>query len=489
MKVHYQNPMNTVNKLFNPILILLAAVSFTSCVPELAAKREPKVELPDQFGVVEYPDSLNTASVNWRAFFNDSNLIGLIDTALRNNQEFNIALQSIRMSENEILARTGDFLPSLSVNAEGGVTRSGQNSLDGAAERLLQIQSGQSNPDPLPDMRVGLISSWEIDIWNKLHNARDAAVAQYASSQEGRRYMQTQLISEIATKYYELLALDNQLEILHRNIEIQTNALEMVKLQKQAARVTELAVRKFQAEVFHTRSLEFNILQRITEVENELKVLTGVNMDSIPRGTLDMEVLTLDSIHIGMPIDLISNRADIRQAEYRMIAADLNVSVARKSFYPNLELSAGAGLQSATGALLFSTPSALMYNALGGLSAPLLNRRSLTAELYNADVEQRQSALEYDRTVLGAFMEVNTQIAKIRNISSSLDLQAQEVDALNNSVSISFDLFRSARADYMEVLLTQRDALRSKFEWVDTKRDQLISHVDLYRSLGGGWVE
>ncbi|NVK04321.1 MAG: TolC family protein [Flavobacteriia bacterium] len=479
--------MSTVNNLIKPTLWISVLLLLSSCVPELANPKESAIELPDTYSQISFPDSLNAANIEWQQFFNDSILISLIDTALEYNQEYNLFTQRVRMRGNEVLSRSGEYLPHLNIGADAGVTRSGEYSLDGAAERQLQINPGNPNSDPVPNLGLGLMSNWEIDIWNKLHDAKDAAVANFMGSEQGQIFMKTQLISEIATKYYELLALDSQLEILHRNIRIQSDALATVRLQKESARVTELAVRKFEAEVFHTRSLEFLIQQEITATENELKLLIGVPLDSIPRSALDLESCVLDPVYVGVPIDLIANRADIREAEYRILAANLSVSAARKSFYPSVDIGAGAGVQSASGSLLFSTPSSMMYNLLGGVSAPLLNRRALTAEIYNADAEQRIAVLEYDQAVLRAFTEVNTQLSGIQNISASLDLQSQEVAALTSSVEISTNLFKSARADYMEVLLTQRDALRSKFEWVDTKRDQLIACVNLYRSLGGGW--
>lgn len=462
-------------------------ILLSSCVPNLAEPHKSDINLPESYTAIAMPDSLNAAEIEWKSFFNDSILIGLIDTALEYNQEYRLFDQQIRFRENEVLSRSGEYLPKVSIGGEGGVTRSGQYSLEGAAERQLQINPGSPNGDPIPNIGLGLMSHWEVDIWNKLHDAKDAAVADFMATKQGKVFMRTQLISEVASKYYELLALDSQLEILNRNIRIQSDALETVRLQKESARVTELAVRKFEAEVYHTRSIEYEVKQNIVEVENELKVLLGLAVDSIPRSKLNLESCVLDPLFVGVPTDLLANRADIRQAEYRMQATGLSVSAARKSFYPSLDIGLGVGFQSESGSLLFSTPSSIMYNVLGGISAPLMNRRALKAEFLNADAEQRMASVEYDQTVLQAFTEVNTQLSNIQNMSSRLELQSLEVEALNSSVDISTNLFKSARADYMEVLLTQRDALRSKFEWVDTKRNQLIACVNLYRSLGGGW--
>ncbi|NVK28880.1 MAG: TolC family protein [Flavobacteriia bacterium] len=467
----------------------LAVLSIlTSCVPEEVVSREANTEMPEDFITLgEYPDSLNTAHVNWREYFQDPKLVALIDTALVHNQELNITMQGIRIFNNDIRARRGAYMPFVDLDAGASAYKSGRYTLEGATENGVPIESGRSNPDPIPSFDLGLISTWEIDIWNKLHDAKDAAVAEYLASVEGKNFMVTNLISEIASSYYELLALDNQLAILEQNIEIQSNALRIVRLQKQNTYVTELAVRKFEAEVLHTKSLKFDIQQKITETENKINFLLGRYPQPIDREQSEFEPIQTDSIFAGTPSDLLSNRPDIRKAELELMAADLNVNVARKNFYPSLKLSAGFGYQAYQPGLMFTSPESMMYNLAGGLTAPLFNRRDLTAQYYNSNARQIQAVLEYEKTILNAYMEVNNQLAMIQNMKQSLELQDQEVQALTSSIEIANDLFKSARADYMEVLLTQRDALKSRFERVETKKNLMIATVNIYRSLGGGW--
>src|SRR5690606_24139391 len=220
-------------------------------------------------------DSLNSARIKWKEYFIDPYLDTLISEALQNNQELNITLQELEIARNEVRARKGEYLPFIGLKGGAAVDKKARYTSLGASEATTDIKPGREMPEPLQDYLVGAYASWEVDIWGKLHNAKKAAVSRYLSTMEGKNFVITNLIAEIANSYYELLALDNQLDIVKQNIDIQTNALKIVRLQKEAARVNELAVRKFEAEVLHTRSLQFDIQQKITETENRINFLVG----------------------------------------------------------------------------------------------------------------------------------------------------------------------------------------------------------------------
>ena len=363
----------------------------------------------------------------------------------------------------------------------------GRYTRDGAVEDNLNITEDTKFPEPLPDHLLGLHATWEIDIWRKLRNAKKAAFMRYMASVEGKNFLVTNLIAEIADAYFELLALDNQLVIVQQNIEIQSNALEVVRVQKQAARVTELAVRRFEAEVLHTRSLQFDIQQRITETENRINFLVGRYPQPIERQAQAFNSLVPDSLYAGLPAQLLENRTDVRQAEMELTAAKLDVKVARARFYPSIGIRAGIGVQAFDPSYLMKTPASLLYSVTGDLVAPLINRNAIKAAYYTASAKQLQAVYKYERTLLNAYVEVANQLAMIRNLKASYDLKAQQVDALTESITISTNLFRSARADYMEVLLTQRDALESRFDLVETQKERMNAMVNMYRALGGGW--
>jgi outer membrane protein TolC len=263
--------------------------------------------------------------------------------------------------------------------------------------------------------------------------------------------------------------------------------LEIVKLQKEAARVTELAVRKFEAEVLKTKSMQYDIQQNITETENRINFLLGRYPQPIPRSDKAFGDLVPNVVHAGIPSQLLANRPDIKQAELDLSAAKLDVQVAKAQFYPSLGISAAVGYQAFNPAYLFRTPESILYSLGGELVAPLVNRNAIKAMYVNANAKQIQAVYNYERTIINAYVEVANQLAKISNLEKSYDLKSKQVDALNQSIGISNDLFKSARADYMEVLLTQRDALESKFELIETKKQQMNAMVNIYQALGGGW--
>lgn len=459
---------------------------FVGCKAPSILERTENKTVPAAYNTTAQQDSLNSGKIKWKEYFKDKYLATLIDTALVNNQELSITMQEIEISRNEIRARKGEYLPFIGVKGSAGFDKVGRYTNIGAMEANTEIKPGKEMPEPVQDYMVGAYATWEIDIWNKLHNAKKSAVSRYLASVEGKNFTVTNLIAEIANSYYELLALDNQLAIVKQNIDIQTNAFEVVKLQKEATRVNELAVRRFEAQLLNTQSLQFGIQQKITETENKINFMVGRFPQHVERSTEIFSDLSLNSIHAGLPSQLLENRPDVKQAEMELVAAKLDVKVAKARFYPSLGISAGIGYRAFNPGYLVK-PESLLYSLAGDLAAPLINRNAIKAEYYSASSKQLQAVYNYERTILNAYIEVANQLAKIDNTEHVFDLKSKQVNALNQSIDISNDLFNSARADYMEVLLTQRDALESKFELIETKMQQMNAMVNIYRALGGGW--
>ncbi|MCK8494681.1 MULTISPECIES: TolC family protein [Spirosoma] len=457
----------------------------TACkTPALVTKTENR-SVPVSYNNSQ--DSTNTGKVKWRDFFTDPNLVALIDTAIRNNQELNITAQEIQIASNEIRARQGEYRPFVGLRGGAGVDKVGRYTLLGAAQANAEMKPGKEIPDPLPNYYAGLYANWEVDIWHKLRNAKKAAINRYLSSNEGRNFTITNIIAEIATSYYELLALDNQLAIVRQNIDIQNNALRIVRQQKEATRVTELAVRRFEAQVLNTQNLQYNILQRIVETENRINFLVGRYPQPVVRNSQNFNTLVPTTIQAGIPSQLLANRPDIRQAEQDLAAAKLDVKVAKARFYPSLGISAGIGYQAFNPAYILKTPESLLFSLAGDIAGPLINKNAIIATYYSANARQIQAVYNYERTILNAYIEVANQLSKISNLEKSYDVKSREVEALTQSINISNNLFNSARAEYSEVLFTQRDALESRFDLVETKMQQMTAMVNIYRALGGGW--
>lgn len=467
------------------ILLLLLVMLACSCASTIKV-REANTTVPEQYQGQSI-DTVNSALVNWKDFFSDAHLTALIDTALVNNQELNIFLQQMAVAKNEIKARKGEYLPFLNYGASAEVEKVGEFTRKGAVEKNLSVRESEAFPEPLSNYTFGLTASWELDVWKKLRNSKKAAVMDYLATVEGKNFMVTNLVAEIADAYYELVALDNQLAIIEQNLEIQQNALHIVRLQKQAARATELAVKRFEAEVLKNRSGKYEIKQQIVETENRINFLLGRQPSQIDRASGNFMESVFDALSAGIPAQLLSNRPDIRKAEFELGAAKLDVKVARANFYPSFGLKAGVGLEAFKPKFLTSTPESLLYSLAGDVVGPLINRNAIKAEYNSANARQLQAVFEYEKTILNAYLEVVNGLSNIENLKKNYEFKNQQVDALTKSIEISNKLFQSARADYMEVLLTQRDALESKIELVETKKEQLKARVAVFRALGGGW--
>jgi len=480
------NPIFKNINLRSVTTLTLCVIVLQSCVPTKVVRDEKK-NLPDNFKNVVSNDSINSAQIKWKEFFNDSNLTSLIDTALLNNQELNILLQQVAISKNEIQARKGEYLPFVGVQAAADVEKVVRFTSQGANDANTEIIPGQEFPEPLHNYKIGTFASWELDIWKKLRNARKASVLEYLASVEGKNFMVTNLIAEIADSYFELQALDNKLVIIKQNLELQNSGLNTIKLQMQAAKANELGVQRLQAEVYKNTSELYNLQQEIVETENKLNFLIGRSPQPINRSSDQFIAQKIETMNAGIPSQLLNNRPDIKRAEFELQAAKINTQVARANFYPSFTLRAGIGFESFNTKYLTTNPESLIYNLAGDIVAPLINRNAIKAVYSSASNKQLQAVFEYEKTILNAHIEVLNGLSKIENLKKSYEQKENQVIALTNAIQITNKLFNSARADYMEVLLTQRDALESKLELVETKKEQLIAKVKLYKSLGGGW--
>lgn len=462
-------------------LALGAILSVAACIPALPSgpARVANPATPSSYGGAS--DRENSAQLGWRGFFSDLKLIALIDLALKNNQELNIVGLEIEIAQSEIMARRGEFLPKVGLRVGVGIDKVGQYSSQGQSDDVNGV------PANLPNFALGFTASWEIDVWSKLRNATKAATLRYLATQEGRNFAVTRLVGELAEVYYELVALDAQLALLEQNIEILRSALLVVRLQKEAARVTELAVKRFEAELLKNQSRQFAVRQHIVEAETRINFLVGRFPQPVERSAQPFSELVPPMVHTGVPSQLLENRPDVKQAQLALAAAELDFRVAKAGFYPSLGISATIGIQSFDFLKLVSFPASLVYGLAADVLAPLINRRAITASYFVANAKQKQAVFQFERAILAGFIDVVRLLAQIDNLQKSYELQAQQVQKLSQSVEISNRLFASARADYMEVLLTRRDALEAQLELIENKKRQLTAAVGLYQALGGGW--
>ena len=430
----------------------------------------------------------NSAQLGINEFFNDPALTRVIAQALAGNQELNVLNQEIQIASNEILFRRAAYLPLVSLRADAGVEKPGRFTPIGTVENRLEYFPGKHFPDPLPNYLLSANLFWQLDIWRELRNARDSAIQRYYAAIERRNFMVTRIVAEIAGNYYELLALDQRLEILTQTIAIQQQSQKVAEALKLQARGTELGVQRFLAEVRRNQSEKLIVTQSIIEAENRINFLAGRFPQPVERMSVNFVNLTLPRLNIGVPAQLLQNRADVRQAERELVASGLDVKVARARFFPRLDIMAGVGYEAFTPKYLFMTPESLIYNAIGELTAPLVNKRAIQAEYLTANARQLQSVYNYQRVVLSAYTDVVNRLSRAENYRKSIELKKQQLESLAAAVDLASKLFQVAQADYVDVLFAQRDLRDARTVIVETKQQQLTAIVNTYQALGGGYL-
>ncbi|RPD51758.1 TolC family protein [Paracnuella aquatica] len=476
-------------KIWSAALVGLAAATITGCAPMKELQPTEPVALPQTFTGGQ--DSASMAQLSYKQLFADANLQQLIDTALRNNWDLLSALQRVEMARAGLLQAGGALRPQVSAGAAGGGDRWGRYTLNGVGNfdtnLSPNIDDKRKIPNPFtPDFFLGLRSSWELDIWGRLRNLKEAASLRVLQSQRGVQFVRTVLVAEVANHYYELLALDNQREILRKNMQLQERAVEIVEAQKEGGRATELAVQQFRAQLLNTRSLDAVLRQRISEVENNLNLLCGRLPQTVQRSNDLMQQQMPQMVAAGVPSDLLLRRPDISQAELELRALEADVSAARKAFLPALTLTPYVGFNSFNAARLFD-PASLAAGAVGGLAAPIINRAGIKADYNRADAARKESLQQYYKTTYTAFTEVVTTLNAIKNLDQKFAFKEEETTVLENAVVTANDLYLSGRASYLEVITAQRSVIDAELELVNTRRDMFLSVIELYRSLGGGW--
>ncbi|MFN3403005.1 MAG: TolC family protein [Cytophagaceae bacterium] len=463
-------------------------ILFSSCKVSENARKELYQPLPSSYN--NKTDSINAADINWKTFFKDAELLQLIDNAVEGNQDLQMAYQRINIAKANVRFARGQSLPFVGIGTSAGQTKYGKYTQEGVGNYDVQFSPNITRdmivPEHLPYYSAGLVTSWEADVWGKLRNRRKAASARYLSSIEGKNWLLSNLIAEIASSYYMLLALDQELEIIRETITLQSNELSIIQLQKEAGRANELAVKQFQAQLYNTQGLEVNIMQRIVETENYINFLAGRYPQEIKRNKNNFNKNLPAEIKSGIPSDLLTKRPDVRQAELELIAMKANVKAARAAFYPSLNITGFLGYQSFNPDFLIS-PQSFAYNILAGLAAPLLNTSAIRSQFKSATAGQSEALYNYQKIVINAYMEVYNQMSNINNLNRIHELKNSEVGVLTNSIETASELFLTGRATYLEVIITRTNALKSRLELIEIKRKQYDAAINIYKALGGGW--
>jgi NodT family efflux transporter outer membrane factor (OMF) lipoprotein len=437
---------------------------------------------------IRQKDTLKTPK--YSSFFNDSILVALIDSSLVNNRDVLLAYARIQQTKAGIAFTKGIRLPDLNLAISSGVRKFGDYTIDGVGNYDTQfspnLTAAQQIPNPVPDYYVGVYSTWEIDIWKKLKNKKRAALLRYLASEQGRNLVIIDLVSAVAKNYYSLLILDRELKIIQESIELQENALQLIKAQMENGKTNELAVQLMTAQVLESKSMKLEVAQDIIRNENELNVLLGRYPETIERSELSTVITKVSGVSTTVPSELLAKRPDILQAENNLKAARADVKSAKAAFYPTLQLSGSLGLQSFRLAFLLDSPSSFAFNLTNGLVMPLLNRRALKAELMDAKGKQLEAYLNYEKTILNAMTEVYGLLQLKENLEQMQQIKTAEVTILQASVTTANDLYLSGRSSYLEIITAQNYYLQRQLEALQVQLRNFNNQIQLYKAIGGG---
>lgn len=459
-----------------PFMLLLTAVA--GCKIAEPPKLPEAPPLPATY--IGDTDTVTDGTIRWQEFFTDPHLVALIETALENNYDMLTAIQRVEMARADYNIRAGALLPNVNLAATADVGSVNDNMIaEGAQDASINSYN--------EEYFLGIQTSWEADLWGRLRHRKKAAYARFLASERGKHLVTTALVAEIARLYYELLAVDNELEVVRKNIDFQEIALEIINIQKMGGRATELAVQQFTAQLLGTKALEKEKEQRIVELETQINLLMGRYPQPIPREKDISELALPPTIHEGVPSSLLFNRPDIQQAELELHAAEEELQAARAAFLPSLRIHPYAGLNAIDASVLFQTPESLAAGVLGGITAPVFNQKRIRSQFKRSVAERAEAYYAYQQKIIAGYGEVVNNIRSIDNLEAIYALKEEEVEVLLDAVSTSNVLFTSGYASYLEVITAQKSVLEAELELANIKKGIFHSVIGLYKALGGGW--
>ena len=392
-------------------------------------------------------DTASLASVPWRELFTDTCLQHLISTALAQNTDLRVAYLKVEEAKAVVQRAKLSYLPSLGINVEGSISK-----FDGATSKAYN---------------AGAAASWELDIFGKLTAAKREAVAALESSQAYRQVVQTGLISTVADSYYTLLMLDEQLKVMERG-----------------GKSNEAAVLQARANLIALKNTAVSLQQSISETENALSSILAQPSQSIARGVLNNQQF-VDSLSVGIPIQLLSNRPDVRQAEFELAQAFYATNVARAAFYPSITLSGTLGWTNNGGGVV-ANPGNWLMNAIGSLVQPLFNRGTNIANLKIAKARQEEAKLLFQQSLFNAGQEVNDALVQWQSARKRISGGNSQVEILQEAVRKTELLMRHSNTTYLEVLTAQQSLLDAQTILAKDRFDEIQAIINLYHALGGG---
>ena len=411
-------------------------------------------------------DTASIADLSWQELFTDPLLQQLIETGIAHNTDLSIARLRVKEAEALLTASKLAYLPSVSLTPQGTI-------------RKVEGESATKS------YNLAASADWEIDIFGRITNAKREAKAVLEQSEAYRQAVQTQLVATIANSYYSLLMLDKQYEISRSTAELWAENLRVMKVLKEAAATTEMAVAQIEASKLAVDASLLTMQQQITEMENSISSLLGDVPRQIERSTLDAQSFP-DTLLVGVPLQLLQRRPDVRQSEAALAAAFYVTNQAYAAFYPSITLSGSAGWTNAAGALI-TNPGEWLLSAVGSLVQPLFNRGQNVANLKVAKAQQEEALLTFRQSLLDAGTEVNSALLQWQTARQRLKLDEQQIASLESAVRSSELLMLHSSQNYLEVLTARQTLLDAELSAVADRFDEIQGVINLYHALGGGY--
>ena len=412
----------------------------------------------------ETKDTASIATLGWRNLFSDKNLQALIDKGLERNTDLRVAHTRVKAAEAVLMNARLSYLPSVVLAPDGSI-------------------SGTEGAKAIKTYNLAASASWEIALFGKVTNAKREALAALEGSRAYRQAVETQLIATIANSYYMLLMLDRQLIISEQTLITWKETEHSIEALKRAGKSNDAAVLQAKANRLALEASVVSIRKSIRETENGLSALLADTSHDIMRGALQKQQFP-DTLSAGLPIQLLANRPDVRQAEWNLAQAYYATNAARSAFYPSLTLSGSTGWTNNVGGVVVN-PGSWLFSAVGSLMQPLFNKGTNIANLRQAKARQEEALLLFQQSLLDAGKEVNNALTRWQSARIRMDYVNQQIMTLQEAVRKTELLMQHTSTNYLEVLTARQRLLEAELTQAQDKFEEIQGVIDLYHAVGG----
>ncbi len=426
----------------------------------------PEVETQGVYGseAVSPVDSTTLASMSWKELFSDVKLQKLIESGIANNMDMQAAQLRVEETKASLKAAKLSYVPSFALAPQGGVS-----SFDGSAASYTY--------------QLPLSVSWEVDIFGKVLNAKRQANSAVLQSEEYKRAVQTSVVSTVVNLYYTLLMLDNQVSITEQTVLTWNESLRVMNALKSAGMQNQAGISRAEANIYQIEASLMDLKHKVENVENQLSLVLMQPAQSIERGSIGDQLFPTE-LAIGYPIQILSNRPDVKSSEYALAQSFYGVNYSRAMMYPSLNLGGTAGWTNSAGAIV--NPGKLLLSAVGSLTQPLFQKGALRANLAIAKSRYEASLLSFQQSILRAGVEVNDALRQCQTARNKRDVRAKQIESLNVAMKSTELLMKYGSTTYLEVLTAQQALLQAEVMQVGDWFEEAQGVVNLYHALGGG---